>query len=204
MTQQTQRDMALEFAVRTGGRTLTKVAYSSETIAERVRTLGDEITAAYPEGDTILLLSLLKGSFVFTGDLARAIRRPVHVDFIVASSYKASMESSGVVELLYTPKPSLEGRHVIIVEDIVDSGTTIDHLCQIISGQKPASLEVCALLHKRIAENLQWEPRWVGFNAPEGFLVGYGLDHAEDYRHLPFIAVLDASTGDNEATTEGS
>jgi len=91
---------------------------------------------------------------------------------------------------LYDPKAPMEGRHVLIVEDIVDSGTTLNRLCAALEKRSPASLEVCALLHKHVAENLEWEPRWVGFDAPNEFLVGYGLDHAEDFRHLPFIASL--------------
>ncbi|WP_420464404.1 hypoxanthine phosphoribosyltransferase [Candidatus Palauibacter sp.] len=164
------------------------MVYSASEIAERVAEIGAEITAAYPPESDVLLLGLLKGSFVFMGDLVRRIRRPLQVDFLVASSYGAGTESSGAVELLYDPRAPMEGRHVIIVEDIVDSGTTLNQLCGGVAERGPASLEICALLHKRVAKDLAWEPRWVGFDAPNDFLVGYGLDYAEDFRHLPFIA----------------
>ena len=151
--------------------------------------LGAEITAAHPPENDLLLLGVLKGAFVFMSDLARHIRRPLHVDFLVASSYGAGTTTSGKVELLYGPRTPLEGRHIIIVEDIVDSGTTLNRLCPEFIARGAASLEICALLHKRIADDLEPEPRWVGFDAPNEFLVGYGLDHAEDFRQLPFIAV---------------
>jgi len=178
------------FPVYTGGRALHRIVYSADDIARRVADMGAEITEAYPAGENVLLLGLLKGSFVFMSDLVRHVRRPIHVDFLVASSYGSGTTSSGEVKLLYDPKAPVEGRHVLIVEDIVDSGTTLNSLCAALSARNAASLEVCALLHKHVAENLEWEPRWVGFDAPNEFLVGYGLDHAEDFRHLPFIASL--------------
>ena len=177
-----------EFRVRAGGRPLGRIVYSESDIAARVAKLGAEITAAYPKDADVLILGLLKGSFVFMGDLVRHIRRPVRMDFLVASSYGAGTKSSGNVALHYDPRAPMEGWHVIIVEDIVDSGTTLNRLCGRFAERGAASLEICALLHKRIAQDLAWEPRWVGFDAPNEFLVGYGLDHAEEYRHLPFIA----------------
>lgn len=177
-----------EFTEYTGGEPLGRIVYSASEIAARVAGMGAEIAAAYPPDADILLLGLLKGSFVFLGDLVRQIRRPLQVDFLVASSYGTGTKSSGRVELLYDPRAPMAGRHIIIVEDIVDSGTTLNQLCGGIAERGPASLEICALLHKRIAPGLEWEPRWVGFDAPNEFLVGYGLDHGEDFRHLPFIA----------------
>jgi len=179
-----------EFTEYTGSESLEHIVYSASEIAARVARMGAEIVAAYPPDADILLLGLLKGSFVFLGDLVRQIRRPLQVDFIVASSYGKGTTSSGHVELLYDPRGPMAGRHIIIVEDIVDSGTTLNQLCGGIAERGPASLEICALLHKRIAPDLEWEPRWVGFDAPNEFLVGYGLDQAEDFRHLPFIASL--------------
>ena len=174
---------------RLEGRALKRVAYDAETIAARVAELGDEITRAYPDGD-LLVLGLLKGSFIFLSDLVREIRRPLHVDFLVASSYGNEMVSSGSVKLLYDPETVLEGKHILLVEDIIDSGRTLSRLYDLLSARKPRSLEICALLHKHIATELKVPARFVGFDAPNEFLVGYGLDHAENFRHIPFIASL--------------
>lgn len=175
---------------RTGGRTVAGVVYDAATIARRVGELGEQITAHYMSGE-LLVLGLLKGSFIFLGDLVRSIMRPHHVDFLVASSYGSGTTSSGRVELLYDPQTTLGGKHILLVEDIVDSGNTINRLVKVLRGRNPRSLEVCALLHKHVAPALELEPRFVGFDAPRRFLVGYGLDHAEDFRHLPFVASLD-------------
>jgi hypoxanthine phosphoribosyltransferase len=174
---------------RTGGREIAGVVFDEETIASRVAELGAAITEYYPSGD-LLVLGLLKGSFVFLPDLVRKVERPVHVDFLVASSYGDETKSSGDVQLLYDPETSIAGQHLLLVEDIVDSGNTLNRLGRLLRKRNPTSLEVCTLLHKRIAENLELVPRFVGFDAPPDFLVGYGLDHAEDFRHLPFIASI--------------
>jgi len=174
---------------RLSGRTLKRIALDQETIAGRVAALGAEITAAYPDGD-LLVLGLLKGSFIFLSDLVRQITRPLQVDFLVAASYGDAMVSSGSVRLLYDPETRLEGKHILLVEDIVDSGKTLNKLMALLAARAPRSLEICALLHKRIADELQYETRFVGFDAPHEFLVGYGLDHAENFRHLPYIASL--------------
>ncbi len=175
---------------RTGGRELKRVVFGAEAIDFRVREMGAEITRHYGPEDDVLILGLLKGSFIFLSDLVRHIARPLHVDFIVASSYGAGTASSGDVKLLYDPTAPIEGRHIVLVEDIVDSGNTINRLARALESRAPASIELCALLHKHIAEGLVLEPRWVGFDAPTEFLVGYGLDHAEDFRHLPFVASI--------------
>jgi hypoxanthine phosphoribosyltransferase len=174
---------------RTGGRDLKSVVFTEETIARRVRELGQQITAAYPTGD-LVILGLLKGSFIFVGDLVRQIERPLQVDFVVASSYGRAKVSSGTVELLYDPETRLEGRHIVLVEDIVDSGNTLRRLLELVRARGPESLAICALLDKETKHEPIAELRFVGFAAPPAFLVGYGLDHAEDFRHLPFIADL--------------
>ena len=179
-----------EIRARTGGIDVQKITYSEEQIAERVTAMGREITGAYPEGEELLVLGLLKGSFIFLADLVRHIERPVQVDFLVASSYGAGTVSSGDVKLVYDPDASIEGRHLLLVEDIVDSGNTMNRLIPMLETRGPKSLEIVALLHKHIAPNLVKEPRWVGFDAPQEFLIGYGLDHSEKYRNLPFIASL--------------
>lgn len=176
------------------GRPVARVVFGAEQIAARVRELGREISATYHERDRLLVLGLLKGSFIFMADLVRAIAIPHQVDFLVASSYGPGTFSSGEVKLLYGPASPLKGRAVLLVEDIVDSGTTLQRLVPRLRAQDPASLEVCALLHKRIDGDGP-EPRWVGFDAPNLFLVGYGLDHAEDFRHLPYIASLEEGPG---------
>jgi len=172
------------------GRPVRRIAFDERKIARRVEELGAEISAAYPDGE-LLVLGLLKGSFIFLSDLVRKITRPLQVDFLVASSYGDAMVSSGNVRLLYDPETELAGKHILLVEDIVDSGRTLDRMMEIMQERDPKSLEICALLHKRIAEGMKHEVRFVGFDAPKEFLVGYGLDHAEDFRHIPYIASLE-------------
>jgi len=167
-----------------------RVAFSAEQIAARVQELGDEVSDAYPNGD-LLVLGLLKGSFIFLSDLVRQVRRPLQVDFLVASSYGSGTVSSGHVNLVYDPQAELEGRHLLLVEDIVDSGRTLSRVIEVLKERNPASIEVCALLDKHHATHLTHPPRFIGFDAPNEFLVGYGLDHAENFRHLPYIASLE-------------
>ncbi len=165
------------------------VVYDAATLARRVAELGKAITEAYPDGE-LLVLGLLKGSFVFLADLVRQIDRPLQVDFLVLSSYGAETVSSGHVRLLYDPAVSVAGKHILVVEDIIDTGRTLAHLMDLLRARSPMSLAICALLDKHIAVNPPAEIRFVGFDAPPAFLVGYGLDRAEDFRHLPFIADL--------------
>jgi hypoxanthine phosphoribosyltransferase len=171
------------------GRSVKRIVFTEAQIAARVRELGEEITAAYPEGD-LLVLGLLKGSFIFLSDLVRQIRRSLQVDFLVASSYGDGTVSSGTVRLLYDPETKLEGKHILLVEDIVDTGRTLGRLIDLLAQRGPKSLDICALLHKHIAEDLRHPTRFIGFDAPNEFLVGYGLDHAENFRHIPYIASL--------------
>ncbi|PYO82131.1 MAG: hypoxanthine phosphoribosyltransferase [Gemmatimonadetes bacterium] len=163
---------------KTGGTELKRIVFDEETIARRVRELGQEITTRYSDGE-LLVLGLLKGSFIF-----------LSVDFLVAASYGAETVSSGNVRLLYDPETELAGKHILLVEDIVDTGRTLNRLVSLLKERGPRSLEICALLHKHIAEHLALEPAFIGFDAPRAFLVGYGLDHAQNFRHLPYIASL--------------
>ena len=174
---------------RTGGRKLERVVFDEATIAARVQELGAEVTTAFPDGE-LLVLGLLKGSFIFLSDLVRAIERPLQVDFLVAASYGDATVSSGDVRLLYDPATRLEGKHILLVEDIVDTGRTLNRLVALLSERQPRSLDICALLHKHLADGLLCEPAFIGFDAPHAFLVGYGLDHAENFRHLPYIASM--------------
>src|SRR5436309_9189857 len=132
---------------QTGGRELKRIVFDEETIAERVRELGDDITTGYPDGD-LLVLGLLKGSFIFLSDLVRRIDRPLQVDFLVAASYGDSTVSSGNVRLLYDPETELEGKHILLVEDIIDTGKTLNRLVTLLRQRGPKSLSICALLHK--------------------------------------------------------
>jgi hypoxanthine phosphoribosyltransferase len=176
-------------AEKQAGRELKRVVYSEEDIQRRVLEMAREITDSHEPGEELLVLGLLKGSFIFMADLVRNIHHPLQLDFLVASSYGNATESSGDVRLLYDPEASLEGRSVILVEDIIDSGNTLNRLIPLLEARSPSSLEVCALLHKRVAE-LDREVKWVGFDAPLEFLVGYGLDYSENFRHLPFIGSI--------------
>jgi len=175
---------------RTGGRELRRILFTADQIASRVAQMGREIGEYFPPDEDILVIGLLKGSFIFVGDLVRTVARPLQVDFLVAGSYGAGTTSSGEVRLLYDPKAEVHGKHVLLVEDIVDSGTTLNRLVPLLRAREPRSLELVALLHKHIAPKLAIEPRWVGFDAPDEFLIGYGLDHSEDFRNLPFVASL--------------
>ena len=171
------------------GRALKRIVYDEKQIASRTHELGEQITGAYRDGE-LLVLGLLKGSFIFLSDLVRQIRRPLQVDFLVASSYGDDTVSSGNVRLLYDPETELEGKHILLVEDIVDTGRTLNRLMDLLKARNPRSLEICALLHKHVAQELKYPTKFVGFDAPNEFLVGYGLDHAENFRHIPYIASL--------------
>ena len=175
---------------RTGGRKLKRIVYTAEQIRARVEEMGRQIAAELPADEPVLVLGLLKGSFIFLSDLVREITRPLQVDFLVASSYGSGTTTSGVVKLLYDPNAEFKGRHVIVVEDIVASGTPLNRIFPMLEERGPRSLEVCTLLHKHVATTLVKEPRWVGFDAPHEFLIGYGLDHSEAFRNLPFIGSL--------------
>ena len=175
--------------MQTGIRIPGAVVFDEATIAARVRALGREITDAFPDGE-LLVLGLLKGSFVFLSDLVRRVERPLQVDFVVAASYGDGTVSSGEVRLLYEPETRVEGKHVLLVEDIIDSGKTVNRIVGLLRERGMRSLSLCTLLHKRAARGLALEPAFVGFDAPSRFLVGYGLDHAEEFRNLPYVASL--------------
>ncbi len=176
-------------AARPDGSVAGRVVYDAETIRARVASLAREIEAVYDADDALLLVGVLKGAFVFLSDLARALTLPVQIDFVSASSYGDGQTTSGVVRIEHDLRMSVKGRNVLLVEDIVDSGVTLDHLASLLMERGAATVETCTLLHKRLATPAR-EPRFVGFDAPNAFLVGYGLDHAEDFRHLPYIASL--------------
>ena len=165
---------------------LGEVVVSEDEIRTRIAELGKQITADYADRPP-LLVCVLKGAFVFLADLARAIRLPLEIDFMAVSSYGASTRSSGVVRIVKDLDMDLAGRHVLLVEDIVDSGLTLTYLCRNLAARQPASLEVCALFVRQGNQKTQEELRYVGFEIPPAFVLGYGLDVAERYRNLPYV-----------------
>jgi hypoxanthine phosphoribosyltransferase len=166
------------------------VMVEAGALARRVRELGDEVSAAY-QGRELLLVGVLKGAVFFVADLMRRIDVPVEVDFMAVSSYGSATDSSGVVRILKDLDTPIEGRDVLIVEDIVDSGLTLQYLMRNLGARNPASLEVCALLTKPSRRKVDLPIRFVGFEIADRFAIGYGLDHAERYRNLPYVAALD-------------
>ena len=166
------------------------VLISAKAIAARVESLAREIGAFYRGTDKLVVVGLLRGSFVFIADLVRELHLPVEVDFIEVSSYGNSTESSREVRIMKDLRGEIEGRDVLLVEDIVDTGRTLSRLMTLLQARNPRSLEICALLHKHVASELRFPTRFLGFDAPNEFLVGYGLDHAENFRHIPYIASL--------------
>lgn len=174
---------------------LGKVLVTQEQIAERVRELGEAVTRDYA-GLNPLLVGVLRGAVVFLADLMRAIHTPVTLDFIGVSSYGASTESSGVVRLTSDLSVSIEGRHVLIVEDIIDSGRTINYLRRNLLTRHPESLKLCVLLDKAERREEMVEIDYRGFSIPKQFVVGYGLDFGGLYRNLPYIAALETDSQD--------
>ena len=170
-------------------RDIERVLITQAEIEHKLRELGDRITEDYA-GRDLLLIGVLKGAFVVMADLARHIRLPVETDFMAVASYGAATKTSGVVRILKDLDHDLEGRDVLLVEDIVDSGLTLNYLLKNLRGRRPASLEVCALLKKTGIQRVHLEIRYVGFEIPPEFVVGYGLDFAEKFRNLPYIATL--------------
>jgi hypoxanthine phosphoribosyltransferase len=172
-----------------------EILVQPDELQHRIRQLGEEISRDYA-GHELLLIGVLKGAVFFLADLMRQIEVPCEVDFMAVSSYGSSTDSSGVVRILKDLDAPLEGRHVLIVEDIVDSGLTLQYLMRTLQTRGPASLAVCALLTKPERRKAEVPARYVGFEIPDRFAIGYGLDYAERYRNLPYVATL--SIGDGE------
>ena len=166
-----------------------KILVQQDELAHRVRELGREISADY-RGEEIFLVGVLKGAVFVLSDLMRHLDVPGQVDFMAVASYGSSTDSSGVVRILKDLDAPIEGRKVLIVEDIVDSGLTLSYLLRTLRARNPASVEVCALLTKPERRKVELPIRYVGFEIPNRFAIGYGLDHAERYRNLPYVAAL--------------
>jgi hypoxanthine phosphoribosyltransferase len=164
--------------------------FSAQQIAERVKELGRTIARDYA-GTEIVLVCVLKGSFVFTADLVRAIDAPVRIEFFGVKSYGLETTSSGVVQITLDLAHPIDGRHVLVVEDIVDTGLTLSYLTEQLRARGPASLKICSLLHKPARKLREVKIDYLGFTIDDVFVVGYGLDHAERLRNLPYIGVLE-------------
>ncbi len=166
-----------------------RVLISAEELAKRTEELGAQITADY-EGKEILMIGVLRGAVLFMSDLARAIKIPVAIDFMAVSSYGSGTSSSGVVRILKDLDEDVAGKHVLVVEDIIDSGLTLNYLLDNLKSRKPASIKICTLLNKPERRKVDVKIDYNGFTVPDYFVVGYGLDYAEKYRNLPFIGIL--------------
>lgn len=171
---------------------IREVLFTQEELASRVHEIGASITQDYADAaqQGIVLVSVLRGAAIFMADLARAIELPVEMDYMAISSYGNGAKSSGVVRILKDLTSDIQGRHVIIAEDILDSGLTLKFLMKNLASRNPASLEVATLLRKKTKAQADITCRYVGFECPDEFIVGYGLDYAERYRNLPYIGVL--------------
>ena len=166
-----------------------EILVQPDDLRQKVAELAAQISADY-EGRDLILVGVLKGAIFFLSDLMRELSIPCEVDFMAVASYGSVTQSSGVVRILKDLDAAIEDRHVLIVEDIVDSGLTLQYLLRNLKARSPASVEVCALLTKPARREVQLQARYVGFEIPNRFVVGYGLDHGEKYRNLPYVAAL--------------
>jgi hypoxanthine phosphoribosyltransferase len=169
---------------------VSKVLVEEDTLRTRIAELGAEVSTDYA-GKDLLLVGVLKGAVFFMADLMRHLTIPCEVDFMAISSYGASTDSSGIVRILKDLDINIDGRDVLVVEDIIDSGLTLSYLIRNLESRNPASLEICALLTKPARREIDVHVRYTGFEIPNEFVIGYGLDYGERYRNLPYVAVLD-------------
>ena len=179
-------------------RDVDQVLITADEIQDKIRSLGKQITEDYRDKD-LLLVGVLKGAFVFMSDLARHVNLPIEFDFMAVSSYGSATKSSGVVRILKDLDYEITDRHVLLVEDIIDSGLTISYLLRYLEARRPASLEICSLFWKKGEQAVPLDVKYPGFEIPPVFVVGYGLDYAEKYRNLPYIGVLKPAAYQTEA-----
>lgn len=165
------------------------VLYSEEQIQGKIKELGDQLSKDY-EGKNPLVICVLKGAFIFMADLVKQITVPLELDFMAVSSYGQSTKSSGVVKIIKDLDVPVEGRHILIVEDIIDSGLTLSYLIDVLERRNAKTISVVALFNKPARRTVELEPDYAGYVLPDEFVVGYGLDYAEKYRNLPFIGIL--------------
>jgi hypoxanthine phosphoribosyltransferase len=168
---------------------LEHIVLAEDEIRQRVAELGAQISEDYGD-EPILLIAVLRGAALFVADLARSISSPVELDFMAVSSYGSSTKSSGVVRIIKDLDEGIEDRHVLVIEDILDTGLTLKYLLKNLASRKPRSLEVCTLLSKQGKQRVPISCKYIGFDVPDEFVVGYGLDYAERYRNLPYVGVL--------------
>lgn len=175
---------------------IKEILLSEEQIAKKVEEIGAKITADY-EGMDLLIVVILKGSVIFAADLLRQIKKPVEIDFLAVSSYGNGTKSSGIVKIIKDLNNPIEGKNVLIIEDILDSGRTLSNLTELLRTRNPKSVEVCTLLNKPDRREAEVETRYSGFDIPDEFVVGYGLDYDEKYRNLPYIGILKREVYEN-------
>jgi len=168
---------------------IQEILFTEEQLAAKVKELGERITRDY-DGMELLVVVILKGSVIFAADLLREIKKHVEIDFIAVSSYGSGTKSSGIVKIIKDLNNPIEGKNVLIIEDILDSGRTLSNLTEILKTRKPKSVEICTLLNKPDRREAEVETRYSGFDIPDEFVVGYGLDYDEKYRNLPYIGIL--------------
>jgi len=178
-------------------RDVSEILIEEEALQRRIVELGEEISGDYADRD-LLLIGVLKGAVFFMADLMRRLTVPCEIDFMAISSYGGQTDSSGVVRILKDLDMNIKGRHVLVVEDIIDSGLTLSYLMRNLRSREPASLEICALMTKPARREIEVPVRYVGFEIPNRFVIGYGLDFDERYRNLPYVGVLNA-----DLVTEG-
>jgi len=166
------------------------VLFTEETIRRRVAEMARRISSDYADVEDLLLVGILRGCFIFLADLSRLLTVPRSVDFIAVSSYGKSTTSSGAVRLVMDLRTEIAGKHVLIVDDIVDTGYTLQYLMDALKPRKPASLKTCVFLRKPERFRMDWQIDYVGFDIPDAWVVGYGLDHADRYRTLPYIGIV--------------
>ena len=173
---------------------IKEILYTEDEIAARVKEIGEALTDQYSKvvdaGEKVMLISVLRGAAIFMADLARATEVPMEMDYMAVSSYGSGVKSSGVVSIVKDLTSSIEGKHVVVVEDILDSGLTLQFLLETLQARNPASIEVVTLLRKLTREQAHIDCAHIGFECPDEFIVGYGLDYAERYRNLPYIGIL--------------
>lgn len=172
---------------------IASILIDEATLQDRIQAIAAQIDADYAEHDELLLLGVLKGSYIFMADISRKIKRPHEIDFMIVSSYGSGTKSHGGVRIVKDLKQSIVGKHVLIIEDIVDSGHTLTYLSDLLQSRSPASLKICTLLSKPSRREVPVDITYTGFEVPDEFVVGFGLDFDELYRNLPYIAILKPS-----------